>query len=120
MGLTRRRGGSFKASRRSFQFSVFSKRGGNGAHASTRGDAEGENRASGQTRDRLPQGSSEGGAGREILRINRERTHASGRWLGTKQQGGCAVGCISSPKGETSRGSANQHCQPQAARDNRT
>ena len=60
----------FKTKRPSFQGSVFSKRGGNGAHASTRGDAEGENRASGQTRDRLPQGSSEGGAGREILRIN--------------------------------------------------
>ena len=54
--------------------------------------------------------------GRACESTERERTHASGRWLGTKQQGGCAVGCISSPKGETSRGSANQHCLPQAAR----
>ena len=35
-------------------------------------------------------------------------THASGRWLGTKQKGGCAVGCISSPKGETYR----EECEP--------
>ncbi len=26
-------------------------------------------------------------------------THASGRWLGTKQKGGCAVGCIKQPEG---------------------
>ena len=36
------------------------------------------------------------------------RTHASGRWLGTKQAGVCAVGYMSSPKGETFR----EECEP--------
>jgi hypothetical protein len=36
------------------------------------------------------------------------RTHASGRWLGTKQAGVCAVGYMSSPKGETFR----KECEP--------
>ena len=30
--------------------------------------------------------------------VAKRRSHASGRWLVTKQQGGCAVGCISNPK----------------------
>jgi len=46
-------------------------------HAETRRSRR-ENRASGQTRDRLPQGSSEGGAGRESLRINRGLTRRRG------------------------------------------
>jgi hypothetical protein len=36
------------------------------------------------------------------------RTHASGRWLGTKQAGVCAVGYMSSPKGEKFR----EECEP--------
>lgn len=36
------------------------------------------------------------------------RTHASGRWLGTKQAGVCAVGYMSSPKGEAFR----EECEP--------
>lgn len=36
------------------------------------------------------------------------RTHASGRWLGTKQAGVCAVGYMSSPKGKTFQ----EECEP--------
>jgi hypothetical protein len=40
--------------------------------------------------------------------VGLSRTHASGRWLGTKQAGVCAVGYMSSPKGETFR----EECEP--------
>jgi len=40
--------------------------------------------------------------------VGLSRTHASVRWLGTKQAGVCAVGYMSSPKGETFR----EECEP--------
>ena len=55
-----------------------------------------------------PGGKKDSHRGAEALRGEETGTRASGRWPGTKQQGGCAVGCISSPKGETFR----EECEP--------
>ena len=54
------------------------------------------------------EGLSQGRGGAEGGKKLETGTRASGRWPGTKQQGGCAVGCISSPKGETFR----EECEP--------